>query len=313
MNTWYNRSVEAQCNGALCFSSKAVVYPYNLLAISQSGIVGKAPPRTWTFRVPPALRQRRQRSRGCFAMPASWYIYALTEPHTNEIRYVGWTIDPQKRYVAHIQNASHQRNHKSNWIKGLVRAGLRPGILILETGNGDWQEAERWWIAHLRQNGANLTNMTDGGDGTPGLIPNAETRSKMSLSRRGRKMPPEAIAKTAAALRGRTQSPEHIARLAKTRKGKAPIPATEAAAIANRGRRQSPEHVAKRIAPRKGIEASWRKQSRTIDDVVFWQCSMCDEWKPETTFVRCKSNWNGIKSFCKDCHALNQRRLRRNG
>lgn len=184
----------------------------------------------------------------------TWYIYVLKDPRYDTVRYVGWSYDVEQRISAHISSAPKIKSHKAHWIRQLLSLGLRPIIEVIEFGDGDWQEAERRWIRHYRENGASLTNMTNGGDGTPGCYPNEETRNKMAKAHTGRKQSPESIAKTRAAVKGRKQSDEHKANHAATLKrlGIKPIKATEAAAKVNRGKKQSVEHIAKRIAPLTG-------------------------------------------------------------
>lgn len=150
-------------------------------------------------------------------------------------------------------------------MRKLLLLGLRPTLAIVESGTGNWAEAERRWITHYKTENCALTNLTEGGEGTPGYIPTAETRAKMSVAHLGLKQTPESTAKTRAALLGRKQSPEHVAKLSAARKGK-PIPAaTTAAALKVRGSKQSPEHIAKRITPLIGGKSPHRKLS---DDAV---------------------------------------------
>lgn len=190
----------------------------------------------------------------------TWYIYVLKDPRYNTVRYVGWSYDVEQRISAHISTAPKIKSHKAHWIRQLLSVDLRPIIEVIEFGDSDWREAEKRWIAHYRNIGADLTNMTDGGDGTPGCYPDESTRQKMSVARTGRKQTPESIAKTQMAMTGRKKSKEHIQKMSDVRKGIVPVAATTAAAIANRGRRQSPEHVAKRIAPHIGkIRPEFRK------------------------------------------------------
>ncbi len=131
-------------------------------------------------------------------------IYLLIDPITNEIRYVGKTIQPLKsRLSAHINEKSNC--HRSHWIEKLKRAGVNPEIVLLEEIDGawPWQESERFWIKYLRAIGINLTNNTSGGDGVPDLP--EETRAKMRLTWLGRKHKPETIEK----LRGCRKSYKH--------------------------------------------------------------------------------------------------------
>lgn len=106
----------------------------------------------------------------------NWLVYALKDPVTEQIRYVGVTTRSMSlRLSEHI--AAKRNTHCSAWIKSLTRKGLRPCPVILETGCGPgWAISERKWIASYRGQGANLTNHTDGGEGTLGWIPTAAWR-----------------------------------------------------------------------------------------------------------------------------------------
>lgn len=181
-----------------------------------------------------------------------WYIYVLKDPRSGSVRYVGWSYDIKKRMSAHISSCHRLQTHNARWIKQLLAIGQMPMIETVEFGTGDWREAERRWIAHYRNSGINLTNMTDGGEGTLGWHPDEDTRRKMSVRQTGRKQTPESTAKTRAALLGRKQSPEHARKLSEARKGRVPWAATNAAAEAVRGSKQSLEHIQKRTAHRKG-------------------------------------------------------------
>lgn len=241
--------------------------------------------------------------------PRSWSIYVLIDPRTSEVRYVGWAFDVRQRWHAHVSSAPRTRSHKANWIKQLLALGLRPIYQVIEEGTGDWREAERRWIDHYRRQGAALTNMTDGGEGTPGLYPSEETRAKMSRAHTGRKMPPAAIAKTAAALRGRKQSPEHIEKLSAARKGKAPWPATNAAAEVMRGRKQSPDHVEKRIGALRGRSRPEQcKKPIIIDGVEYWRCSACGACLPASGFRKQSRTANGLDPHCRECAKERERR-----
>lgn len=176
-------------------------------------------------------------------------MYTLIDPTTLEIRYVGWSFQPKRRLLSHINNSRKMRTHRDRWIASLLARGERPQLEIVETGYnpGGWNTAEMKWIATHRERGARLTNATDGGEGTTGFIPGPETRAKMSAAQRGRVHTPERNAKLSASLRGRKQSPEHIAALSAVRKGRKPVAAAAAWARVGKGRKQTPEHVAARV------------------------------------------------------------------
>lgn len=67
-------------------------------------------------------------------------------------------------------------------------SGNRPeSVLLEEVRGGDWEEAERFWIAYWKFLGASLTNLTEGGEcgGSKGRVVSEETRRRISLSQIG--------------------------------------------------------------------------------------------------------------------------------
>ena len=149
----------------------------------------------------------------------TWHVYALCEPITMTVRYVGWAFKPRRRLVEHMCRAKRERSHKAAWLRQLAAAGQIPGMTILESGTGDWAEAEQRWIKHFRDNGMKLTNLTDGGEGVVGLLFSQESRAKMRAAKVGRKLTQEHVAKVAAAHRGKKRSPETCAAIATGRRG----------------------------------------------------------------------------------------------
>jgi len=103
------------------------------------------------------------------------YIYALLHPETKEVRYVGKTIDLKARYANHCSN--NAKRHVCNWIKSLFP--LKPEMILLEEVYKNWIEAERFWIEYINFIGANLTNVSIGGDGLLGYKHKPETIAKL--------------------------------------------------------------------------------------------------------------------------------------
>jgi hypothetical protein len=115
-------------------------------------------------------------------------IYALVDPRTNYVRYVGWTKNSlKKRLSDHISDARRGiENHKCKWIRKLLSEGFRPSITVLEEIDYyNRADKEKYWISYYGR--PNLTNGTDGGEGVAGLIVSDETREKLSLSHMGQK------------------------------------------------------------------------------------------------------------------------------
>lgn len=158
------------------------------------------------------------------------YIYALTDPDSGDIRYIGKADNVIDRLKSHLNDCSSTR--KARWIRSLVGRGKRPELLILEeVGNEQWQDAESKWIAHYRLVGADLCNHTDGGEGLRN--PSAETRAKLSELRRSEWLDPVGKAKWLSILRspgrrqkisdslsGKKKSMEHVAKLPQNQPGR---------------------------------------------------------------------------------------------
>src|SRR5271165_1208039 len=98
----------------------------------------------------------------------NYLIYGLADPTTDEIRYVGKSCKGLERPAEHTNPGNLKRKSKKNsWIINLKRKGLKPKIIVLEEcSSGDvLNEREIFWIKQYRDNGAKLTNGTDGGTG----------------------------------------------------------------------------------------------------------------------------------------------------
>lgn len=124
------------------------------------------------------------------------FIYALCEPETLQIKYIGKSDQPQKRFYNHLND--RKTTHKVNWLNQLKSKALVPVLKILEeVSKKDWEEREKYWISFYKNLGNNLTNSTNGGDGVPftqeiiakisqsklGHFVSEETRRKISKSK----------------------------------------------------------------------------------------------------------------------------------
>jgi hypothetical protein len=87
-------------------------------------------------------------------------IYGLTDPRTGHIRYIGQSLNPDTRWKSHCASASsNEAIQKSNWIKELKEAGMKPQLLELEkVAVEDANSSELFYIEYFKMLGANLTN-----------------------------------------------------------------------------------------------------------------------------------------------------------
>ena len=91
------------------------------------------------------------------------YIYTLSCPVSNEVRYVGKTIQvPKKRLNNHLSAARTNRYdaYCQRWIRSLLNKNLTPIMTIIETTHDVTRE--RYWIDYYRKNTSKLTNAKDG-------------------------------------------------------------------------------------------------------------------------------------------------------
>lgn len=173
------------------------------------------------------------------------FVYGLIDPRTNEIRYVGQTINGMDRATAHWKRKSI-REHKDlchTWVRKLLGLGLTPEVVILEECTVEGlNDVEMFWIASIRSVGGKLLNMTDGGEGTHGF-----------------KWSPEARQRIGDQHRGKTISKEHRKVVSQTFKGKQlSVEHREKIGAAHRGRDWGPEFAAKISASSKG-RVPWNK------------------------------------------------------
>lgn len=110
------------------------------------------------------------------------YIYAMTDEFGN-IRYVGKSNDLKTRYKYHLKESKNKRTHKEKWINSMLEKNIKPDCFILEECIfSDWIFMEEYWIAQIKSWGFNLTNGTNGGEGSNGFkgkTHSEETKQKL--------------------------------------------------------------------------------------------------------------------------------------
>lgn len=105
------------------------------------------------------------------------HIYGLVDPRTNEIFYIGYSNNIEKRFLQHLNTNGRKREknlYKDNVINSIIRLNLKPKIKIIDECNFEYDESlkmykheilEKHYIEKYRNDGVKLTNLTDGGDG----------------------------------------------------------------------------------------------------------------------------------------------------
>jgi hypothetical protein len=137
------------------------------------------------------------------------FIYALADPTTGEVRYIGKSVNPQRRLQSHACEAKYATctTYRYSWLRSLAKRHLRPHLVILQECDGTGADEERFHISFARHIGCHLVNGTDGGEGLPGWKPSPETLARMSA----------AATQHNAARRGIPRSPEVVAKIKETR------------------------------------------------------------------------------------------------
>jgi hypothetical protein len=156
-----------------------------------------------------------------------YYVYVLFRENGAPF-YVGkgkgWRYTDHERTVRNNTTRCRNNPHKINIIRQMLSSGWTdvPTIKIAENLTHEKAcEYEVAWIAALgRRPLGPLVNMTNGGDGTPGLKPSEAARRNMSGAQRGKKRSQAHIAKLRAANLGKKHSEERCQKNAAVHVGK---------------------------------------------------------------------------------------------
>lgn len=168
---------------------------------------------------------------------SEFLVYALVDPRTEHIRYVGLSTRGLERPQEHFKKPlKNDHSHRANWLRGLLLAGLKPTIKVIEYCGSETylSESEEGWISLLKQMGCPLTNHKSGGfNGKP----SEETKIKMSLAQKGRTFSLDTRQKMGAAqtgsknkwfgtggpMFGKSHTPEARRKIAEGGKGRVPV------------------------------------------------------------------------------------------
>ena len=94
------------------------------------------------------------------------YIYGLVDPFTHQIRYVGQSNNPERRYQEHLDD--NDDTPKVDWIRDLKRRRAKPELIYLFACDS-WQadSTERAYIQQFSKTPWGLTNSTFTGPRKP--------------------------------------------------------------------------------------------------------------------------------------------------
>ncbi len=157
-------------------------------------------------------------------------LYRLTFPSGKV--YIGITKNSAAaRFAAHVSFATTGKR-----LCAVHHAILKHGADSVRVETlavvDDWQKLPAMEVEAIKLNGSkfpNGYNLTDGGEGTIGVIRSAEVRAKHSAAKKGRPLNKETMEKAWAASRGRVKTDAERAKISASHKGK----------------KKSPEHIAK--------------------------------------------------------------------
>ena len=87
-------------------------------------------------------------------------VYALLDPVTGIIAYIGQSKNISKRYSQHVKSCANKA--LKSWICRLSNAGMSPDMIILEESDSP-VDAEKHWIDRAKAAGIVLFNIHEGG------------------------------------------------------------------------------------------------------------------------------------------------------
>lgn len=209
-------------------------------------------------------------------LTSRFIVYALTDPRTAAIRYIGMSRQGLNRPRQHAHPSSCARKTPvACWARAIRARGETYGILVLEqcADLGSVAIAEAKWIAKLRSAGVALLNLTDGGEGMQN--PSQEVRDRMSRDRTGKKRPPrsaEWCANISKATKGRKMSAEQVEAMAARRRGRKASDATKATLRAAKARQREEGRLTisaeQRAKIAEAAREQWRRQAVPVMDVT---------------------------------------------
>lgn len=108
---------------------------------------------------------------------ATTFIYALCEPGTRTVRYIGKSDKPKKRFTEHLRTSVTHETPLGGWLRSLISDGKKPTLVVLREVSCDQRKiAEERYIRLAKGCGIPLVNGNNGGGGVVGGTPWSEVR-----------------------------------------------------------------------------------------------------------------------------------------
>jgi hypothetical protein len=224
-----------------------------------------------------------------------YYVYAHRKADNKHIFYIG---KGKGRRI----NQKHGRSQL--WQRTVSKHGLEKEILFSNLSEEEAFKIEVETIAFFIENGVNLCNRTDGGEGISGLKHTEEACKKISMAHKGKKHPIELVMLRANKNRGKKRTPEQIKKSVDKRIGRKASPETKAKMSAARtGKKHSKEHIEKTAAwhtgQKRSIESrknmSNAQEKRPVlcsNGMLFESITLAAKWLNET--INPKATKTGI-------------------
>ena len=142
-------------------------------------------------------------------------VYEHLRNDTNEVFYVGIGVEEGRAYV--------KSGRTPHWKNIVNKVGYTVNIIYKDIEHDEAKKIETLLIEKYGRKDlgtGNLVNLTDGGDGSLGVIHSEEAKQKMSEALKGRTHSEEAKQKISEGNKGRTHSEEAKQKISEGNKGK---------------------------------------------------------------------------------------------
>lgn len=185
----------------------------------------------------------RAQTEGPASQAAMASVYALIDPRSHQLRYIGKALKTEQRERNHFNQCKYEHSPKGEWMRELRSAGLQPEMIVIdECEPAESANREKYWIARALSRSAPLLNMKSGGQGR--VKTSAETRRRISEAVKGKGHGAEWRVNHAEFMRGRKASLETKAKMGRAQTKNQNARKWNYTAIFPNGRREEIENVA---------------------------------------------------------------------